>query len=74
MVGLLSDTKMRTNQFSNLILAFYVAYLFFELPIGYLMQRLALAQYLGFNVMLYGLMTTLNCSAKKFGGLMTLRV
>lgn len=73
-MGLLSDTKMRTNQFSNLTLAFYVTYLFFELPTGYLMQRLPTAKYLGFNVMLWGLMTTLNCSAKNFGGLMTLRV
>lgn len=73
-MGLLSDTNMRTNQFSNLTLAFYVTYLFFELPTGYLMQRLPTAKYLGFNVMLWGLMTTLNCSAKNFGGLMTLRV
>ncbi|KAJ5439212.1 uncharacterized protein N7458_010210 [Penicillium daleae] len=73
-MGLLSDTNMRTNQFSNLTLAFYVTYLFFELPTGYFMQRLPTAKYLGFNVMLWGLMTTLNCSAKNFGGLMTLRV
>jgi sugar phosphate permease len=73
-MGLLSDTNMRTNQFSNLTLAFYVTYLFFELPTGYLMQRLPTAKYLGFNVTLWGLMTTLNCSAKNFGGLMTLRV
>lgn len=48
-MGLLSDTKMQTNQFSDLTLAFYVTYLFFELPTGYLMQRLPTAKYLGFN-------------------------
>ncbi|KAI2792686.1 hypothetical protein POX_b02727 [Penicillium oxalicum] len=73
-MGLLEDTNMRTNQFSNLTLAFYVTYLVFELPTGYLMQRLPTAKYLGLNVVLWGLMTTLNCSAKNFGGLMTLRV
>ncbi|KAJ5212329.1 uncharacterized protein N7498_003975 [Penicillium cinerascens] len=73
-MGLLSDTKMQTNQFSDLTLAFYVTYLFFELPTGYLMQRLPTAKYLGFNVTIWGLMTTLNCTAKNFGGLMTLRV
>ncbi|KAJ5174959.1 uncharacterized protein N7482_000836 [Penicillium canariense] len=73
-MGLLSDTHMQTNQFSNLTLAFYVTYLFFELPTGYLMQRLPTAKYLGFNVVLWGLMTTLNCTAKSMGGLMTLRV
>jgi len=48
-MGLLSDTNMQTNQFSNLTLAFYVTYLFFELPTGYLMQRLPTAKYLGLN-------------------------
>ncbi|KAJ5103265.1 hypothetical protein N7532_003794 [Penicillium argentinense] len=73
-MGLLSDTNMRTNEFSDLTLAFYVTYLFFELPTGFLMQRLPTAKYLGLNVTLWGLMTTLNCTAKNFGGLMTLRV
>ena len=48
-MGLLSDTNMRTDEFSNLTLAFYVTYLFFELPTGFLMQRLPTAKYLGFN-------------------------
>lgn len=48
-MGLLSDTNMQTNQFSDLTLAFYVTYLFFELPTGYLMQRWPTAKYLGFN-------------------------
>ncbi|OGE58608.1 hypothetical protein PENARI_c001G11152 [Penicillium arizonense] len=73
-MGLLSDTNMHTDQFSNLTLAFYVTYLFFELPTGFLMQRLPTAKYLGFNVTLWGLMTTLNCTAKNFPGLMVLRV
>ncbi|KAJ5181460.1 hypothetical protein N7449_011607 [Penicillium cf. viridicatum] len=73
-MGLLSDTNMHTDQFSNLTLAFYVTYLFFELPTGFLMQRLPTAKYLGFNVTIWGLMTTLNCTAKNFPGLMVLRV
>lgn len=40
---------MRTNEFSDLTLAFYVTYLFFELPTGFLMQRLPTAKYLGLN-------------------------
>ncbi|KAL1884858.1 hypothetical protein Plec18167_001513 [Paecilomyces lecythidis] len=48
-MGLLSDTNMRTDQFSNLALAFYITYLFFEFPTGYLMQRLPTAKYLGVN-------------------------
>lgn len=48
-MGLLSDTNMRTNEFSDLTLAFYVTYLVFELPTGFLMQRLPTAKYLGLN-------------------------
>lgn len=48
-MGFLEDTGMRTNQFSNLALVFYVSYLFFEFPTGYLMQRLPTAKYLGMN-------------------------
>jgi hypothetical protein len=48
-MGLLADTHMGTNEFSYLALAFYVTYLFFELPTGYLMQRLPTAKYLGVN-------------------------
>ncbi|TPR08267.1 Sphingolipid long chain base-responsive protein PIL1 domain protein [Aspergillus niger] len=73
-MGLLDDTGMRTDQFSNLALAFYVSYLFFELPTGYFMQRLPTAKYLGLNVTLWGLLTTLNCVAKNFPGLVVLRV
>jgi len=48
-MGLLSDTNMRTDKFSYLALAFYVTYLFFEFPTGYLMQRFPTAKYLGLN-------------------------
>ncbi|KAL1962098.1 hypothetical protein VTN77DRAFT_565 [Rasamsonia byssochlamydoides] len=64
----------KTILFANLALAFYVTYLVFELPTGYLMQRFPTAKYLGLNVILWGVMTTLNCTASTFGGLMTLRI
>ncbi|GES61392.1 allantoate permease [Aspergillus terreus] len=73
-MGFLEDTGMRTNQFSNLALVFYVSYLFFEFPTGFLMQRLPTAKYLGMNVTLWGLLTTLNCVAKNYPGLIALRV
>ncbi|GFF48249.1 allantoate permease [Aspergillus udagawae] len=48
-MGLLKDTGMQIDQFSKLALAFYVSYLSFEFPTGYLMQRLPIAKYLGLN-------------------------
>ncbi|KUI63989.1 hypothetical protein VM1G_10738 [Cytospora mali] len=73
-MGLKDDTDITSDQFSQLALVFYVTYLAFELPTGYLMQRLPTAKYLGANVILWGLMTTLVSTAKNWAGLVTLRV
>jgi len=48
-MGLEKDTHSDAAQFSYLATAFYVAYFIFELPSGYLIQRLPLAKYLGAN-------------------------
>jgi hypothetical protein len=48
-MGLYHDTNIDTDQFSLLALVFYVLYLAFEFPTGYLMQRFATARYLGAN-------------------------
>ncbi|KAL1865883.1 hypothetical protein Daus18300_006995 [Diaporthe australafricana] len=73
-MGLKEDTDITTDQFSQLALVFYVTYLAFELPTGYLMQRLPTAKYLGANVILWGLMTALVSTAKNWAGLVVLRV
>ena len=48
-MGLANDTHSDAAQFSYLATTFYVAYFVFELPSGYLVQRLPLAKYLGAN-------------------------
>ena len=48
-MGLYQDTHINTDQFALLALVFYVTYLAFEMPTGYLMQRLPTAKYLGLN-------------------------
>ncbi|KAJ4410563.1 hypothetical protein N0V82_009227 [Gnomoniopsis sp. IMI 355080] len=73
-MGLEEDTNITGDQFSQLALVFYVTYLAFELPTGYLMQRLPTAKYLGANVALWGLMTALVSTAKNWAALVTLRV
>lgn len=59
-MGLKEDTKISTSQFSLLALVFYITYLAFELPTGYLMQRLPTAKYLGLNGDFLGLLTSTN--------------
>ncbi|KAI0004772.1 allantoate permease [Xylariaceae sp. FL0662B] len=73
-MGLQEDTSITGNQFSLLATLFYVTYLAFEFPTGYLMQRLPTAKYLGANVIFWGLIVTLNSAARNWAALATLRV
>ncbi|KAI0103122.1 allantoate permease [Hypoxylon sp. NC0597] len=72
-MDLQQDTGITGNQFSLLATLFYVTYLAFEFPTGYLMQKLPTAKYLGANVILWGLVVTLNSAAKNWAALATLR-
>ncbi|KAF4630248.1 hypothetical protein G7Y89_g7887 [Cudoniella acicularis] len=54
-MGLRSDTGTTANQFSYLVLAFYVSYCACEIPQGYLMQQFPTAKYLGVQVVLWGI-------------------
>jgi hypothetical protein len=59
-MGLKADTGISGNQYSLLATIFYVTFLGFEFPSGYLMQRLPTAKYLGLNVCLWGVMVAAN--------------
>lgn len=73
-MGLFQDAHINTNQFSLLALVFYISYLFFEMPTGYLMQRLPTAKYLGVNVILWGVCVATTSACKSFGSLIAVRV
>ncbi|RMY01428.1 hypothetical protein D0868_08494 [Hortaea werneckii] len=53
-MGIREDLDLDTNQYANLSLLFYVAFLIFELPHAYLMQRFPTAKYLGACVCCWG--------------------
>ncbi|MCJ1388520.1 hypothetical protein MMC18_001367 [Xylographa bjoerkii] len=73
-MGIYTDAHITTSQFSLLALIFYVTYLAFETPTGYLMQRLPTAKYLGTNVICWGLCVATTSACKNFGSLVTVRV
>jgi MFS family permease len=73
-MGLQPDTGIDGDQYSQLALVFYVTYLAFEFPTGYLMQRFPTAKYLGANACLWGIMVACNSAANNWGGLVSLRV
>ncbi|KIX95093.1 uncharacterized protein Z520_09009 [Fonsecaea multimorphosa CBS 102226] len=73
-MGLGKDTNSSPSQFSQLALAFYVAYLVFEPVMAYLLQKLPVGKVLGVNVVLWGICLALNCVCKNYASLVTLRV
>ncbi|KEF57192.1 uncharacterized protein A1O9_07382 [Exophiala aquamarina CBS 119918] len=73
-MGLGKDTHTSPAQFSHLALSFWVSYLAFEPLSGYLLQKLPVAKYLGFNVVLWGICVTFNCVCKNYASLVALRV
>lgn len=73
-MGLQKNTHISGDQFSQLALVFYVTYLAFEFPTGYLMQRLPTAKYLGFNVICWGIMVACTAAAKNWASLVSFRV
>ncbi|CAG9940061.1 unnamed protein product [Clonostachys rosea f. rosea IK726] len=73
-MGFQKDTKITGDQFSELAMMFYITYLAFEFPTGYLMQRFPTAKYLGVNVVLWGVIVASNAGAHNWPGLVVLRL
>ena len=48
-MGIIEDNDINTNKYSYLALTFYVTFLFFELPQGFMLQHFPTAKYLGIN-------------------------
>jgi MFS family permease len=60
-MGIFEDANITTEQYGTLSWLFYLAFLIFEMPHAFLMQRLPLAKYLGTMVCLWG--TVVACTA-----------
>ncbi|PSK60358.1 High-affinity nicotinic acid transporter [Elsinoe australis] len=73
-MGLYNDANITTDQFSDLALIFYVSFLVFEFPHGYMMQRFPTAKYLGLMVICWGVIVTVTSACTNYAGLVTTRV
>ncbi|KAF2224779.1 major facilitator superfamily domain-containing protein [Elsinoe ampelina] len=73
-MGLYEDANITTDQFSDLALIFYVSFLAFEFPHGFMMQRFPTAKYLGLMVICWGVIVTVTSACKNYAGLVTTRV
>lgn len=72
-MGIFQDTKIDTNKFATLSLLFYVAFLIFEPPHAYLLQRLPVAKYLASMVMLWGIVVACTSACNNYGSLVATR-
>lgn len=72
-MGLREDTRINTNEYANLSLLFYVAFLAFEIPHAYLMQRFPVAKYLGTMVICWGACVACTAACKSYGALVAVR-
>jgi hypothetical protein len=72
-MGILEDADLDTEQFGTLSLLFYVAFLAFEFPHAYLMQRLPTAKYLGSMVCCWGVVVACTSACNNYGSLVATR-
>ena len=73
-MGLQTDLNLTKSNYQWLGSIFYIGYLGFEYPTSRLLQRLPLAKYSAFNIILWGL--TLSCTAatSNFAGIAAVRL
>ena len=73
-MGLQTDLSLTKSNYQWLGSIFYIGYLGFEYPTSRLLQRLPLAKYSAFNIILWGL--TLSCTAatSNFAGIASVRL
>lgn len=71
--GIREDLNLQGAQYSWLSSIFYFGFLAWAFPTNFLMQRLPIGRYLGFNIFLWGAFLMLQAAAHNFAGLAALR-
>ncbi|KAF2139587.1 uncharacterized protein K452DRAFT_254081 [Aplosporella prunicola CBS 121167] len=71
--GVKEDLKLEGTDYSWLSSVFYFGFLAWAFPTNFLMQRLPLGKYLGFNIFLWGVLLMAQAGAKNFASLAVLR-
>ncbi|KAK8020440.1 MFS general substrate transporter [Apiospora arundinis] len=72
-MGLKTDINLVGQDYSWIGSMFYFGYLFWEYPTNRLLQRLPLAKYSAFNVIMWGLTLCCMAAVENFAGAMTVR-
>ena len=72
-MGIKKDINLKGNDYQWLGSMFYFGYLFWEYPTNRLLQRLPLAKYTAFNVVMWGTVLALHAAVSNFGEAVTAR-
>ncbi|CRG92605.1 putative transporter C417,10 [Talaromyces islandicus] len=72
-MGLQKDTGLVGQQYSWLTTCIYIAVLVVEYPTNWIIQRVPIAKYLGFNVICWGTVLACHAACHNFAGLITVR-
>lgn len=72
-MGIFEDANITTEQYGTLSWLFYLAFLIFEMPHAFLMQRLPLAKYLGTCVCLWGAVVACTAACNSYASLAACR-
>ncbi|GFP51967.1 uncharacterized transporter C417.10 [Trichoderma asperellum] len=73
-MGLKTDLKLVGDNYQWLSSLFYFGYLGWEFPTNRLLQRLPLAKYSAFNIIMWGLVLALFATTENFGGAVVIRL
>lgn len=71
--GIREDLNLQGTQYSWLSSIFYFGFLIWAFPTNFLMQRLPIGRYLGFNIFLWGVFLMIQAAANNFASLAALR-
>lgn len=72
-MGILEDADLSTEQYGTLSLIFYVAFLAFEFPHAYALQRFPTAKYLGTMVCCWGSVVACTSACNSYESLVATR-
>ncbi|KAI1179163.1 major facilitator superfamily transporter allantoate [Nemania sp. FL0916] len=72
-MGFKTDLNIGVSEYNWVASIFYFGYLVFEYPTNLMLQRLPLAKYSAFNVILWGLILATTAAVKNFGGALAVR-
>ncbi|ESK97558.1 allantoate permease [Moniliophthora roreri MCA 2997] len=72
-MGIREDTNLHGQQYAWLTTCIYIAILVWEFPTNRLIQRLPIGKYLGFNIMVWGMVLAFTAMCKNFVSLLVVR-